>query len=79
MVGSKTRKKRLLWREACSEDLFRYRQCVLENLDFLVEAAICSDPGTCIYKEVIQLYFDAMVGLMMKATRGVYPWEDKVM
>ena len=76
MIGSKTSKKRLLWREACSEDLFRYRQCLemeLENLDIPAEAAVCNDPCSCNHKEVIQLYFDAVVGSMMKANKRCIP------
>ena len=74
MVGSKTRKKIMLWRETCSEDVFRYRQClemVLENLDIPADAAVCNDPCSCSHKEVIQSYFDAVVGSMMKASKAM--------
>ena len=72
---SKTRKKRLLWREACSEQLLRYRQCLdmeLDNLDIPAEAAVCNDPCSCHHQEVIQSYFDAVVGSMIRQGRDVY-------
>lgn len=42
-------RKRPLWSNACSTDLFRYRQCqcLLEKLTISAESAVCNDPGSC--------------------------------
>ena len=60
-------KERLLWREACSDSdigsIWKW------NLVIAAEAVVCNGPGSCNHNEVIQSYFDAVVSLMMKASK----------
>ena len=68
-------------RESCSEDLFRYRQCLemeLENLDIPAKATVCNDPCSCNHKEVVQSYFECCGWLSDEGKQEVHThWKTK--